>query len=349
MNPQPTSADEVTIQIEMPRRASIRLRAAHWILRRTVRRLLDTLVWAHQHHLIGKRLAWFVLRQFDRLLLPLRPPRGTVLQRADFASYRAEWVWDPSVADAPESRTGAVLYFHGGGLVCCGLNSHRRIVARVSASTGLPVLNVEYRQIPEVAVEQTVGDCLAAYRRLLDDGFAPDRIVIAGDSAGGGLVFATCLAIRRAGLPQPKALVAIAPFANYDGAARRNHPNNRTDAALSAAILDQPVQWGMRIDGHLDAALSPVNHDFTGLPSTLIQAGSTEVLLADAYQVAAACVRADVPVRLQVWDRAIHVFHAGADVLPDARDAFNEIGAFVRDALDRSDPRGLSLVSRRSA
>jgi acetyl esterase/lipase len=319
---------------ELPRRASWQLRVAHVMLGMTVRRFFNVAVWLQRHHLLPKAVACQVLKRLDSPLAILRPPHGTMVQRTDFPEFRAEWVWDPEVADQPEAATGAVLYLHGGGLITCGLNSHRRIVARISSATGLPVYNVEYRQIPAVHVTQTIEDCVRAYRRLLEIGIPPGRIVLAGDSAGGGLVFSTALAIRDRGWEMPTALVAIAPWANYDRTNRDAHPNDKTDPVLSADALDLPVTWGVRQRGGLDPAWSPVNHDFAGLPPTLIQAGSTEVLLADSYEVAARCVEAGVPVRLQVWDRALHVFHAGADVIPDARQAFAEIGGFVRGLLD---------------
>jgi len=323
-----------TITAELPRRASWQLRLAHVLLGLTVRKFFNLTVWLHRHHLLPKVVALQVTTRFDRPLTFLRPPRGTKLQRTDFPEFRAEWVWDPAAADPPETATGAVLYFHGGGLASCGLNSHRRIVARISSATGLPVYNVEYRQIPKAHVTQTVDDCVRAYRRLLEIGIPPKHIVLGGDSAGGGLVFGTALAIRDHGLPMPGALVAIAPWANYDSANRYAHPNDRLDPVLSADILSLPVKWGMARNGGLDPAWSPVNHDFAGLPPTLIQVGSTEVLLADSYEIAARCQQAGVPVRLQVWDRALHVFHAGADVLPDAQQALSEIGSFVRGALE---------------
>jgi acetyl esterase/lipase len=350
----PDSAEhECVISVELPRRASLRLRVAHAVLGRTVRQFFNLAVWAHGHHLLPKTVALWVATRFDRLLVVLPPPRGTKVQRTDFSEFRAEWVWDPAAADPPEAATGAVLYFHGGGLASCGLNSHRRIVARVSTATGLPVYNVEYRQIPTVHVRQTVADCVLAYRRLLDIGIPSDQIVLAGDSAGGGLAFSTALAIRDRALPMPAALVAIAPLANYDSTARFNHPNDKTDAAISAGLLALPITWGMQVNGRLEPAWSPVNHDFNGLPPTLIQVGSTEVLLADAYEVAERCIEAAVPLRFQLWDHAIHVFHAGADVLPDARQAFSEIGAFVRGVLSTPANAGnaaeIDLLSETSA
>jgi len=323
------------ICVELPRRASRRLRVAEVALRLTVRRFFNFAVWANHRRLAPKLVVLWITNRVDRLAVVLRPPRGTQLQRNDFPDFRAEWVWHPASADPPDATTGAVLYFHGGGLVSCGLNTHRRLVARLSRVTALPVYHVEYRKIPKAHVTDSISDCLRAYRRLLHMGIPAERIVLAGDSAGGGLVFSTALKIRDCRLPTPAGLVAISPLANYDSTVRANHPNDKSDPALSAAILEMLAKWGVWVDGVLDPAWSPVNHEFIGLPPTLIQVGSTEVLLADAYELAERCVAASVPLRFQVWDHAFHVFHAGADIIPDSQQAFSEIGSFVDLALAR--------------
>ncbi|TLF81297.1 alpha/beta hydrolase [Nocardia cyriacigeorgica] len=330
-------SDCVTITEPRPR-ASRRMRAADRALKLTARNLLDLGVQANQRGLLTDDRCIRILRGVDSWAAILRPPRGTRTHPVDFGEFRAEWVWSRGTNGPDDDPRGAILYFHGGALVTGGLNTHRRIVARLSEHTGLPVLNVDYRQIPDAHIVETVDDCVHAYRYLLDRAFPPDRIVIAGDSAGGGLVFSTALAVRDRRLPTPAALVALAPWADYDPARRSRHPNDATDSVLSAAILATPMRWGMLIDGHLDPRWSPVNHDFTGLPPTLIQVGSGEVLLADAEQLAGCSAAAGVPLQLQIWDNAIHVFHAGADLIPDARHAFTEIGAFVRSTLDHTEP-----------
>ncbi|MDO3650678.1 alpha/beta hydrolase [Nocardia mangyaensis] len=324
--------------VTQPRpRASMRLRVADRLLKLVARNVLDFGVRVNQRGVITDDRCLRILGGADPWAVILRPPRGTRTRGVDFSEFRAEWVWSRDTRGPDDNPPGAILYFHGGAFVTGGLNTHRRIVARLSEHTGLPVLNVDYRQIPDAHIVQTVNDCVTAYQYLLDRAIPADRLVIAGDSAGGGLVFSTALAARDRQLPVPAALVAIAPWADYDSTERARHPNDATDSALSAAILATPTRWGMLVDGHLDPRWSPVNHDFTGLPPTLIQVGSREVLLADAEQLAHRCAAAGVPLHLQVWDNAIHVFHAGADLIPDAREAFTEIGAFVRSTLDQPD------------
>lgn len=312
------------------------MRAADRALKLTARRLLDLGVWANQRGILTDDRCIRMLRGVDPWAAILRPPLGTRTRPVDLGMFRAEWVWSRNTRGPDDNPPGAIVYFHGGALVTGGLNTHRRIVARLSEHTGLPVLNVDYRQIPDAHVVQTVDDGVYAYRYLLDRAIPAHRIVFAGDSAGGGLVFSTALAVRDRQLPVPAALVAIAPWADYDSARRADHPNDATDSVLSTAILATPVRWGLLVDARLDPRWSPVNHDFTGLPPTLIQVGSREVLLSDAEQLAGCYAAAGVPLHLEIWDNAVHVFHAGADLIPDAREAFAHLGAFVRSALDHT-------------
>lgn len=280
----------------------------------------------------------------DNVMIVLRPPRGTRRRRIDLGGFAGEWIWQRSMPDPGDAQDAVLLYLHGGGLASCGLNTHRRLVARIGAVAGVPALNVAYRQIPEAHVTATVEDCLAAYRYLLEQGFSAERIVIAGDSAGGGLAFAVALAARGAGLPVARAIAAIAPWADYDSAARRSHPNDAVDPFLSSAILHMPTRWGMAIDGILDAAWSPVNHSFGGMPPVFIQVGSTEVLLADTCQLVRACADANVPVHVQIWDKAVHVFQIYADLVPDARDAIAELGRFIGNTIAAVDTLAASTA-----
>ncbi|OHU80552.1 alpha/beta hydrolase [Mycobacteroides chelonae] len=325
-----------TVDAEMPRRASVRMRIAHRVFHATVRKFFLLAPWIADHRLLTRNQMFAITAIFDPMSAVLRPHRGTRTAPVTFPAFRAEWVWDNTIESPDHVRDAAILYFHGGGFVSCGLNTHRRLVARIARDTGLPVLNVDYRQLPKAHVVDSLSDCLEAYEYLLDNGFPAERIVLAGDSAGGGLTFSVALAARERGLPMPAGIVSIAPWGDFDSTARLAHPNDRTDAALPARAYQLAVKLGIEVDGRLDPAWSPVNHHFAGLPPTLIQVSSTEVLRSDAERLAQRCAEAGVPVTLQIWEKAIHVFQVGADVLPDARDAVNRIALFIGDRLAAS-------------
>lgn len=268
---------------------------------------------------------WF-LRGSDRSWLA-RLPRGAQVEPVRLPACEAEMVRAASArVEGP-----VVLYFHGGGYVSCGLASHRRLVAQISRATGGPVFNVGYRLLPRSAIKLAIEDGVEAYRKLLEDGIAPGRIVLAGDSAGGGLAFLVAVATKSEGLPMPGGIVGLSPWAELDPAGKLNHRNVRTDPVIpvktTAFIVDSLVRKGEA----LDAALSPVELDLAGLPPTLIHVGTTEVLEADAQKLASRLGAAGVPVHLKLWEGQVHDFHLiGLDVVPEARAAIGEIGEFVQ-------------------
>ncbi|MQY02610.1 alpha/beta hydrolase [Actinomadura macrotermitis] len=253
-------------------------------------------------------------------------PRWAEVEPVRFRDFRAEWVRAPRAA---EDRV--VLYFHGGGFFSCGLRTHRRMLARLASAAGAPVLSVGYRQLPAAPLAVSVADCVHAYRWLLEKGYAPDRIVVAGDSAGGFLAFAATLQAMAAGLPSPAAIMALAPLTDLDHTAKVSHANARLDAYLPARRVERLA--GLLTEGSvpLDPMVSPVNADLSALPPVLIQVGSTEMLLPDSELMAERLAAAGVPCRLQIWDGQVHVFQIFADLVPEGLAALHEAGAFVRE------------------
>lgn len=323
------TASPSTVQVELVNSARRSTLVVHRIAQSTLRPVADAVSKVGARGPLAGARAFRIANFAELLAAPLRAPRGTLREPVQFENFRAEWLWHNSIGGPHQPAGGAIVYLHGGAFVAGGLHSHRRLAAKISIACGLPVLNVDYRQLPKAHITDSVDDAVHAYRHLLDNGFAPEKIILAGDSAGGGLAFAAALAIRDRGLPVPRGIVAIAPFADLDSTRRAAHPNDAIDPVMSAFLLSVPVLHGFAHDGVVDPAWSPVNHDFTGLPPVLIQVGSTEVLRDDAEQLARRCAEAGVPCTLQVWDHAIHDFHVAADVLPDARAAIAEIGQFV--------------------
>lgn len=317
--------------VEAPNQAGVGTRIAHPLLRGTVGFGLTTLA------LVAGNSRFEQLLWFSRLIeLPaaaVLPPNGTKRRTVQLGNFRAEWLWHDTAPDPRDRQDSALLYFHGGGFIGGGLNTHRRLVAKIGHTSGMPAFNVDYRHLPRAHFTETLDDAVASYEYLLEQGFQPERIIVCGDSAGGGLAFRLALATRERGLPMPGGISAIAPWADFDSTTRDSHPNRHRDSYLPPRILDLIARRGVALDGELDLTWSPVNHDFTGLPPVLIQVGSTECLLPDAEMLAERCAQANVPVRLQVWDRAPHVHHVAADLLADARAAIHDLGQFHRQIL----------------
>lgn len=265
-------------------------------------------------------------RLFDLLgvLLPL--PKGATTRRHRFGDVDGELVTGADVSEG----SAMVLYFHGGGFISCGLRTHRRLVSRISTAAGAPVLHVDYRQLPQASLAQTVDDCMTVYLDLLDAGHRPDRIVLAGDSAGGYLAFAVAHRALADGLPVPAGIAALSPWIDLTCGRSTAHLNARADSYVPVKKL---AQIGRLLAPTDDPLLGMLDADLTGMPPTLIQVGSNEVLRCDAELMAERLRASGVNCELQIWDRQVHVFQAAADVLPEGRAAITDIGLFLHDRL----------------
>jgi acetyl esterase/lipase len=193
---------------------------------------------------------------------------------------------------------------------------------------------------------------VAGYQRLLADGHAADRIVIAGDSAGGGLAFLVAYAIGASELPRPAGVVGLSPWADLDVAQKLTDPSSRRDPVVPIATAGWVVRELVQRGEALDLALSPVNLDLSALPPALIHAGTTEVLALDAVRLADRLAECGVAVTLKHWQGQVHVFQVLAlDALPEARQALREIGEFVRQrtAGRTAEPTAADPVAQRAA
>jgi acetyl esterase/lipase len=254
------------------------------------------------------------------------------VRRIDLAGVACEWLLAKG-AD-PDRR---LLYIHGGGWTSGNLDTHRPLSARISQAAGAAVLAVHYRLAPEHPFPAGLDDCVHAYRWLRNNGPngpAPARtIFVAGDSAGGNLTFATLLACKERGLPQPNGAIPLSAATDF-GASGESF---RTRAAVDPIIPSDPeairALGPAYTQGRADPSsplCSPLNGDLRGLPPLLVQVGDAEVLLDDSTRIAAKARAAGVDVTLRVYPEMPHVWQLFAPFLPEATAAIEEIGAFVR-------------------
>ncbi len=241
---------------------------------------------------------------------------------------KAEWTSTP---DADPSS--AILYLHGGGYVICSLESHRHLVAEVGRASGTRTLAIDYRLAPEHPFPAPVEDTVAAYRYLLASGLKPNRIALAGDSAGGGLVVGALLAIREAGLPLPGCGWCISPWVDMEALGESFTDRAAADPTVQRETIQMMAQWylGGADPRHPHAA--PIYGDLRGLPPLLIQVGAAETLLDDFVALARKAGAADVLVDLQIWPEMIHIWHIFFPMLAAGRRAIASGGTFVRNAL----------------
>ncbi len=237
----------------------------------------------------------------------------------------AEWITAPG---AVEDRV--IFYLHGGGYVIGSINTHREMVARLSRASAARALAIDYRLAPEHPFPAAVDDAMAAYRWLLGSGVNPRRIVVAGDSAGGGLTMATLVALRDAGEPLPAAGVCLSPWVDLEGTGDSMSGNAAVDPIVQRDGLVQMAKRYLGEAGARTPLAAPLYADLTGLPPLLIQVGATETLLDDSVRLDARARAAGVDSTLEVWDDMIHVWHIFAGMLPEGQQAIQRIGEFVK-------------------
>jgi acetyl esterase/lipase len=240
----------------------------------------------------------------------------------------AEWL------DAPGARPDrAVLYLHGGGYVLGGVNSHRDMIARLSAAAGARALGIDYRLAPEHPFPAAVEDAVSAYRFLLEQGITPAHLAIAGDSAGGGLTAATLIALRDRKLPLPAAAALLSPWVDLEGSGESMNGGIADDPMVSKDLVAMMAPAYLNGVSAREPLAAPLHADLRGLPPLLIQVGRRELLLDDSTRFAQAARRAGVDVTLEVWPGMIHVWQIFASDLEEGREAIARIGEYLRARL----------------
>lgn len=256
------------------------------------------------------------------VLLFGRLPRGvTRVSVADAAAgVRGEWV----LLNADPNAAKVIYYLHGGGFVAGSPATYRTITGSFCRRCEARVFALDYRLAPEHRFPAAVHDAVAGYRWLLAAGNSPESIVIAGDSAGGGLALSTLIALRDAREPLPAAAVLIAPW--VDLAATLSTAKRGEGRIAHAYVGDAPFD---------DPLASGLYADLSGLPPMMIQASTVESLRDDAVRLDAKARAAGVKSTLKLWDGVPHVWHIFAG-LPETREAFTEISGFVDTCVARA-------------
>ena len=242
---------------------------------------------------------------------------------------------DLTVAGRPARRVSTpgvredrgTLYLHGGGYVMGSLNTHQELMARVARATNAQVLGLEYRLAPEHVYPAAVDDAAAAYQWILEQGIAASRVVVAGDSAGGGLALALLLVLRERGLPLPAGAVLFSPWTDLTASGDSVRTRAEADPMIGPGVLGPMAAHYAGSCAVGTPGISPLFGDLSGLPPLLIQVGDAEVLLDDSTRLHARARAAGVDSTLHNFAEAFHVFQA-MPALPEAAEALAEVGVF---------------------
>jgi epsilon-lactone hydrolase len=292
--------------------------------------------------LVRLGVRWFIKRR-DR-------PGATVAQRRQWRTVTEYFVPNPPagtqttalsaggvpavlVATRVSRRDRHILYLHGGGFVIGSSSLYRHLTWRLAAAGRARLLSVDYRLAPEHPFPAALEDAVAAYRWLLADGADSRRIAVMGDSAGGNLAFAMLLKARDEGLPLPAAAIGLSPWLDLALTSPSLKLNAEADPMLNADEAPKFVEYYLAgADPRMPYA-SPLYGDPAGLPPTLLQAGSDEILRDDSVHMAEKLRAAGCHVELEIWPRMPHVWHLFAPVMPEARQAIEHIGTFLHARL----------------
>ena len=217
-----------------------------------------------------------------------------------------------------------VLYLHGGGYAVCSPGTHRDTTSRITAAASARLVVLDYRLAPEHPYPAGIEDTVAVWRALASE---PGPLAVAGDSAGGGLSLALMLRLRAAGETMPTSAVLLSPWVDLtlSGPSIDAH----TDDYLDRAILQRFADYYLQGTDPMTAEVSPVFADLRGMPPMLIITGGSEVFLDENLQLAERAREAGCDVTVRVGEGMVHAWPAFAAVVPEARVALQDVGAFV--------------------
>jgi acetyl esterase/lipase len=245
-------------------------------------------------------------------------------------TWRGEWI-----STSRSNADRVILFLHGGGYISGSPATHRSVIINLAQAAEARVFALDYRLAPEYPFPAALEDAWGAYWWLLCQGIAPGQIVVAGDSAGGGLTVALMLALRAAGMPLPAGGACLSPWFDLALTGDSLTTNQATDY-LNYAVLNASAQMYLGDHDRREPLASPLYADLQGLPPLLIQVGTAEMLLDDSRRFAQRARAAGVDVDLEIWPHMVHVWHFTYLIEPHARAAVRDIGKFVQQRTSRA-------------
>lgn len=278
---------------------------------------------------IGKKIRMGELRkQYDKVELEWRVPDE--YNMTDF--YLENFSMRLLSRKVNPNFDKVILQLHGGGYIGAIYNNYYNVAVWYSeAANGICVLSPDYRVAPENPYPAALEDAVASYQWLLDHGFKGEQIILAGDSAGGGLSMALTMYLRDHNMPLPCGIVAMSPWTDLTASGESYSLNYELDPLFGNTkesmiyINDYPGEHDKK-----DPYISPIYGNFREFPPMLIQVGSTEMLLSDSITAASMADIAGVEVRLSIYDDMFHVFQLSGKILPEAKKAWDEVEQFLQ-------------------
>ncbi len=268
---------------------------------------------------------------FDSFSNMFKPLAELKFEPVDINGIPGEWITPPLV------NTGRmILYLHGGYFMIGSIQSHRNLAGNIANFTQAQALIIDYRLAPEHPFPAGLEDAVTAYIWLLEHGSSPNKIILAGDSAGGGLVLSTLLALRERGKPMPAAAICLSPATDLTFSGKSWKFNSKRELVIGRYIAEQIQPLYLVNTDPRNPLASPLFANLHGLPPLLIQVGSDEVLLSDSESFSECARKAGVEATLEVWPQMQHVWQFTASFMPEARQAIERMGVFVKTICQNS-------------
>ena len=264
--------------------------------------------------------------RLKRLTALLPTPKDISITRVDAAGVPAELIHPNS------ARNGIILYLHGGAYTLGSPRVHREFLARLAKTCQRQVLALDYRLAPEHPFPAALEDCLSAWGWLLLQGFAPEEIAFAGDSAGGGLAASALIALRDGQRALPACAVCLSPWLDLSILPVKTSVQ---DPVLNQEILDTCAMDYAGLHDPTNPLISPLMADLHGLPPINIQVGEHEILLEQSRQFLEKARQAGVEINLECWQGMFHVFQM-VPILPESKRSLEKVAAFLDEKLGGS-------------
>ncbi|GLV53540.1 hydrolase [Dictyobacter sp. S3.2.2.5] len=247
--------------------------------------------------------------------------------------FRDEWI-EPLESLQSSRPAPLLLYLHGGGYLACSPRTHRSLTVALATQSDMRCLSLDYPLAPEHPFPAALETVVAVYQQILANGEAPGRIVLAGDSAGGGLALATLLKLRELGEPLPAGAALFSPLTDLAGTGVSLKTNEKSDAFFFARMIPDAGRY--YLDGKAevtDPLASPLYADLSGLPPLLVHVSDSELLRDDGLGLIDRARQHGVSVENQIWRNLPHVWQLFTPFVPEARESIARTGAFLRSCV----------------
>jgi len=262
--------------------------------------------------------------EFQSALAQFQPAADVIRQAVDAGGVPAEWITAPGA-----QQEKVIYYLHGGGYTMGSIGTHREVVSRLSRATEARALLIDYRLAPENRFPAALEDAKAGYRWLLSTGVKPNKLVIAGESAGGGLTVATLMELRDLQIPLPAAGICMSPWVDMECLGKSMVTRSSIDPSVRQEDLKMNAEAYLGEGDRRTPLAAPIYGNLKGLPPLLIQVGTAEILFDDATRLAERARLDGVDVVFEPWEEMIHMWHM-FPMLPEGNQAIERIAQFMR-------------------